>query len=316
MPAYNVSGYISATLDSALSQTFKDFEIIVVDDGSPDFSNLQNVLAKYFDDIVFIRQENSGAAAARNTAISNARGSILAFLDGDDVWLPEKLSKQVEFLQNYGLEMVYCDALLFGDPQFDSKTFMQTSPSNGEVSPESLLNGTCNIITSGTIVKKERILEVGCFDENADRIEDFDLWFRLCKIRVKIGYQKEVMLKYRIRAGSLTGTSVEKNLRTIAAMNLVREKHKLSISEEFALNETIRASSAAMEAELGKRELIARNFAAAKEHFARSVSFVPSLKIKIINILLTTSPNIVLRLFKKFRPFEASGISSQKSHES
>ncbi len=96
IPTYNRAHFLCEALDSALSQTFKDFEIIIVDDGSTD--NTKQVLEKYGSRIYYIYQENKGRAEARNTGIRRAKGEHIAFLDDDDIWLPNKLEKQVFFL--------------------------------------------------------------------------------------------------------------------------------------------------------------------------------------------------------------------------
>src|SRR3954462_5965377 len=92
MPSYNTASLICACLDSVFTQSFQDFEVIVVNDGSPDNPDLERGLAPYLEkhaaQIVYIRQQNKRCAGARNTAIRQARGEFLAFLDSDDVWLP------------------------------------------------------------------------------------------------------------------------------------------------------------------------------------------------------------------------------------
>jgi glycosyltransferase involved in cell wall biosynthesis len=108
MPAYNTADLIAASLDSVLAQSFQDFEIIVVNDGSPDTPDLERVLAPYLDKIIYINQENKRAAGARNTAIRRARGKFLAFLDSDDQWLPDHLSVQMElFEKDAELDLIY-----------------------------------------------------------------------------------------------------------------------------------------------------------------------------------------------------------------
>ena len=88
MPAYRVTEYIGAALDSVRAQTFTDYEIIVVNDGCPDTAALEQVLGPYLDRIVYLKQENRGLAGARNTAIHASRGRYLALLDADDLWEP------------------------------------------------------------------------------------------------------------------------------------------------------------------------------------------------------------------------------------
>lgn len=314
IPAYNVAAYISETIDSALAQTFKDFEIIVVNDGSPDTEDLEKILETYYDRIIYIKQKNGGAASARNTAILESRGSILAFLDGDDVWFPEKLSSQIKVLENSIFEMIYCNAILFGEPLYESQKFMDKSPSKGEVTPETLLNGNCNVLTSGSIVKKDLVVKCGLFDEKAVRIEDFDLWFRLCKNGVRIGYQQDVLLKYRVRTGSLTGDNVEKAERTIAALQMVKHKHIFTEPELKAWEERLKASKAELVLEKGKNNLVKGNFSEARKNFSEANAYSKNFKLTVLNLLLVLSPKLTLILFKMLRPAEFLYIAASNSH--
>src|SRR5438445_4187602 len=128
IPAYNVAEFICETLDSVLAQKFREHEIVVVNDGSPDTERFERAIRSRLEDVVYIRQRNAGAGAARNTAIEHARGHIIAFLDGDDVWLPDFLASQYVFLERNGLDMAYCDASLFGMQSAYRRTFMETAP--------------------------------------------------------------------------------------------------------------------------------------------------------------------------------------------
>ncbi len=306
IPAYNVADFIAETLDSSLSQTFGGYEIVVVNDGSPDTEKLEKVLGRYFDQIVYLKQINGGASVARNTGILFARGTFIAFLDGDDIWLPTFLEEQVKFISGNDLEFAYADALLFGNPIWDDKTYMQTSPSNGKVSCESLIRATCNVITSGTIAKRQKILDVGGFDENLPRIgmEDFDLWFRLLRSGVKADYRKEVLLKYRIRAGSLSGDSVQRAQRTVKALEIVQEKFDLTASETQAMNKSFAKAQAALKIEIGKSCLLQGKFDEARENFAEANKFAESLKLKLVNMALSVSPSLLVKIFKIKRSHE------------
>src|SRR5688572_20470425 len=133
IPAYKSAGTIRETLDSVLAQKFREHEVIVVNDGSPDTTALEAAILTRLEDIVYIKQHNAGAGVARNTGIENARGDIIAFLDADDVWLPDFLASQYVFLHRHDYDMVYCDALLFGMRSAYRRTFMETAPSEGEV---------------------------------------------------------------------------------------------------------------------------------------------------------------------------------------
>ncbi len=115
IPAYNAADFISAALDSIFAQTFNDYEVIVINDGSPDTTLLEQALAPYLARIIYLKQENRGAAAARNAGLRIARGRFVAFLDADDFWLPEYLASQINFLDTSNVDLVYADAELIGD---------------------------------------------------------------------------------------------------------------------------------------------------------------------------------------------------------
>src|ERR1043165_2216673 len=133
IPAYNAAEFIGETLDSVYAQTFKDFEVVVVNDGSPDTEDLERELARFPEKLRYVKQENQGAAAARNTGIKNARGEFVAFLDADDTWLPMFLEKQIELVPRTQADFVSADALLTGNAPLAGRTFMEVQPSRGEV---------------------------------------------------------------------------------------------------------------------------------------------------------------------------------------
>src|SRR5215216_1193601 len=115
IPAYNAAKFIGEALNSVYSQTFNAYEVIVINDGSLDTDDLERELKRYPGGLRYIRQENRGAAAARNTGLRAAAGEFIAFLDADDTWLPNFLEKQIEFLKSSNADLVYADALLSGE---------------------------------------------------------------------------------------------------------------------------------------------------------------------------------------------------------
>ena len=136
-PAFNSAAYISAAIESVLKQTFQDLEMIVVDDGSTD--NTKEIVSKYVqkypEKIRYLFQENRGPGAARNTAIRNACGDYLALLDADDIWLPEKLALQLQFLkENPAYSFVFTDAFAMDETGKKGETMMQLkNPVSGRV---------------------------------------------------------------------------------------------------------------------------------------------------------------------------------------
>lgn len=312
VPAYDCAGFIGEALDSIFRQTFKNYEIIVVNDGSPDTEKLESVLENYYAEIIYIKQANGGAAAARNTAIENASGEFLAFLDGDDIWLPEYLEAQLEALAEKNCDLIYADALLFGSVRDAAETYMVKSPSSGKVTTENLISGKCNIITSGTVVSRRRVVEAGMFNENLPRIvsEDFDLWFRLAKSGARLDYQKKVLLKYRVRPNGLSGGNVQRGERAVAVFKSLEKNYRLTGGEREKLDKQLDLAAADLEIERGKYNLVLENFAEARLNFCEANKYYRKLKYTALCSLLLVTPVFVLKLFKKARPAEVALISS------
>jgi glycosyltransferase involved in cell wall biosynthesis len=308
LPAYNCTEFIQETLDSALAQTYQDYEIILVNDGSTDTEKLESILENYFERLIYVRQKNGGPAAARNTAIELARGRYLAFLDSDDIWLPDYLETQVAAITGENADMIYSDALLFGMVQREDESYMVRCPSNGKVTTESLLSNECNVITSGTMVLREKVLEAGMFNEDPAliAIEDFDLWFRMVKLGAKIEYQKKILLKYRVRATSLSGNNIQRGARSIQNLKLLRENYELSGSESERLNKSLRLAVARLQFEIGKYHLLQEEFSLARENFREANKYYQKFKYSVLEFLLRVYPQLVLRFFKKTYPVEVA----------
>ncbi len=313
IPAYNITPYIKETLDSVFAQTYENFEVVLVNDGSQDTRELEIALKPYFDKIVYGKQANSGASLARNAAICLARGELLAFLDGDDIWKPEFLASSVDFLEKNDLEMVYCDAELFGAQLFAGRTFMQDAPSKSEVNTLSLINAECNVITSGTLIKKELTEKFDLFDTNLPRMQDFDLWFRFAKNGARIGFQTDVLIKYRVRPNSLSGTNVNRAERNIRALNVINDKYDLNEREKTVWHAQMALCEAELELEKGKLCLVQGDFSEAQTHIVKANKFYRKPKLSLLTMMMSISPQLALTLFKKIRPAEFSFISPDKS---
>src|SRR6516164_3773782 len=119
IPAYRAAAYIHETLESALCQTYPNFEVVLINDGSPDTEEFERAIAPYRHRIVYISQENRGPSAARNAGIHRARGEYLAFLDSDDVWFPTCLTARVELAlsRQPACDLVYADVLISSESQ-------------------------------------------------------------------------------------------------------------------------------------------------------------------------------------------------------
>lgn len=193
VPVYNAADHLRETLSSIYNQTYKSIEIIAVDDGSSDDSI---DIARSFDGrVILVQQPNSGPAAARNRGVAEAKGEWIAFLDADDLWVPEKLEKQLHAMSNR--EWSYTDSRFMGgvnDGKQDSD--LNEKPSGNVI--EKLICGNF-ISTSSVLLRRNIFNEVGGFDENLRSIEDWDLWIRIAS-RYPISYVPDPLLKYRVHS--------------------------------------------------------------------------------------------------------------------
>ena len=298
IPAYNAAEFIGETLDSVFAQTFTRYEVIVINDGSPDTEALERVLERYPSNLHYIKQENQGAAAARNTGISAANAEFIAFLDADDTWLPEFLEKQMDFLELSNADFVFCDALLVGDTPLAGRTFMQLQPSRGAVTPENLLSIKVTVLTSTVLSRKAPILEVGMFDKTIKRGHDFDLWLRLAKLRIRFAYHNEVLAHHRIIESGLSGGTVSQLQRTLAVLETIKAKG-LTASEEAALQFNMNRTLRELALENGKEKLIDRDFHGARQSFNEAQRFRHSWKIAFVCLALRISPESLRRIYHR-----------------
>ncbi len=175
IPTYNRCWILKEAIDSVLSQKFTDFEIIVVDDGSND--GTAALLSAYGDQITIIHQENRGVSAARNAGILIAKGRYIAFLDSDDMWLPEKLSCQVDFFQSHA-QAVICQT-----DEIWIRNNVRVNPKNRHKKPSGMIFEPslqlCLVSPSAVMIKKSLFDEIGLFNEAFPACEDYDLWLRI-----------------------------------------------------------------------------------------------------------------------------------------
>src|SRR5690242_10317012 len=163
---YNSAHYISQALDSVRAQTFSDYEVIVVNDGSRDRVELEQALQAHPLPVIYLSQENKGVSAARNAAIRIARGEFYAQLDADDQWTPDYLEVQLGILKtNPDVTLVYPNATIIGDGAASGLEYMKINPSEGDVTFESLVRGKCVVMTCVT-ARMSAIRDAGMFDES------------------------------------------------------------------------------------------------------------------------------------------------------
>lgn len=292
IPAFKVAEFIEETLQSVLSQTFTNFEVIIVNDGSPDTPELEKVLQPFKQRIRYEEQPNKGAGAARNTALRMARGRYVAFLDGDDVWYPHYLEEQLKLMSSDGgYDLVYSNARIIGNSPWEGKTFMDRDPSNGPATFEALIGERCLVITSGVLARREPIITVGLFDESLRNSQDFDLWVRLAKhANAKINYHRQVLLEHRVHAGSLASDGIKSVEGELKVLKKVSEWDDLSVQERKTLEATIALREASVSIDRAKRSLSQGEFDAAEKSFRFANDYYRSPKLTAVLVWLRISP--------------------------
>ncbi len=175
IPTYNRAQRLGKAIDSVLAQSHQDFELIVVDDGSED--NTDELIENYNSDIVYIRQENSGAAAARNRGIEKARYNLLAFLDSDDWFAENKLKTQIQAMnRNPSCLISHTNEIWYRNGQILNQK-LKHKKSSGDIFAQSL--ELCAVGMSTIMIHKEIFDRYGFFDEGYPCCEDYEFWLRI-----------------------------------------------------------------------------------------------------------------------------------------
>lgn len=178
VPAYNAAETLRRAIDSVLAQTFRDFELVVVNDGSTDAT--AEILAGYGAKLLAVTRPNGGLSSARNAGIRAARGTYVAFLDADDWWLPGKLERQVSWMEEHP-ETLFCStAARVVNPQGQVIGEWRCPPYAG-TTLEAIFARNGHVAGSGSAVlaRREALFACGGFDEGLRSLEDVDMWMRL-----------------------------------------------------------------------------------------------------------------------------------------
>ncbi|OUT08551.1 glycosyltransferase family 2 protein [Campylobacter concisus] len=204
MPSYNSEKFIVESVESVLAQTYSNWELIIVDDCSPDDSN--KIITKYVDNDSRIKliklQKNSGPAVARNTAIEAANGRYIAFLDSDDVWLPNKLETQINFMHDNDLAFTYSSYRLVGEDNEHLGVFI----TKDKISYFDMLK-TCSVGCLTAIYDTEKIGKQ--YMPLILKRQDYGLWLKILKLIGETRGILEPLATYRIRKNSVSSNKVK-----------------------------------------------------------------------------------------------------------
>ncbi|AHG44174.1 glycosyl transferase family 2 [Rhizobium leguminosarum bv. trifolii CB782] len=199
IPTYNRARFIRGAIESVFGQSFSDFELIVIDDGSTD-ETAKIVGALGDNRLNFIRQENRGRSAARNRAIALARGRYIAFLDSDDMYLPDKLSQQVDYMDSHPEDgMIYTSAMCIDGDGRPLNSQGYEAWAGGDIYKQVAFFQPVTITLPTVMVRREVLDAIGGFDEAMERFEDTDLWRRIAK-RYRVGMLVEATCILRTHA--------------------------------------------------------------------------------------------------------------------
>ena len=219
IPAYNASNYLAEAIDSALSQTYSNVEIIVVNDGSKDKGATREVALSYGNKIRYFEKENGGSSSALNVGISNMTGEWFSWLSHDDLYAPEKLNRQIELIRSLDIddkepsrhiffsasELIDAKGKVFRACNIKQKQKLASQisllPHNGCLiaEPSKYLFHGCSCL-----IHKDALKEVGGFDENLKLLNDADLWFRLYSSDYKVHYIPEPLVKGRVHSAQVS----------------------------------------------------------------------------------------------------------------
>lgn len=216
VPAYNHECFVEKCLNSIIAQTYKNMQIIIINDGSTDNTEkcIQDFMKKINFPIEFVSKDNEGICKTLNLGIQLSKGEYIATIASDDIWLPEKLAKQIDFLENnQNIGLVYSDIFFL---KKDGNTELKFTDYKSEIR-KCFLNGiqnaqmyytllTENIIIANTVMIRKKCLDtVGYYDENI-KFEDYDMWLRFAQ-KYPIGFIDEPLAYYRIHDDNISHNS-------------------------------------------------------------------------------------------------------------
>jgi glycosyltransferase involved in cell wall biosynthesis len=227
MPAYNAERYIAEAIESILAQTYRSWELIVTDDGSLDHTaEIVEAFSVRDRRIRCIRQKNSGLSVARNSGIKLTTGEFVAFLDADDLWMPEKLALQVQAIVQLESDLIFSDGFLFkdNDTTNESVSFgtIQGRFTGAEIFPLLFTNNRIPILS--VLVRRSALDKVKLFNESlvgCEGCEDYDLWMRLAEDGAVFYGMPQHLVRYRRHSGAMTASE----FTAIPRMINVLKKH-------------------------------------------------------------------------------------------
>lgn len=302
IPTYNSSLSLTHALKSVVGQTYKEFEIIVIDDGSID--NTEEVVRNFPFPILYLKVPNGGPAKARNIGIKNSQGDFVAFLDADDLWLPRKLEAQIKaFDADPELMLVFTEDLFLKNDKLIKKPFSKKQRLMcGNVVKNIFLFSYVG--TPTVMVRRSIFEEVGYFEEDMLIAEDDNLWLRIAS-KYKISLLDEVLVHIRITKGSLSRT--EGNIFSGVQEHIRLIHYKYPELEKLLGNTVIRRKQSDLYFSQGYFFFSQQQHRLARINLARSFALSPNIK-QPLYLFCSCLPVIVVELIRKIKQYISSSF--------
>tara|TARA_R110000823_G_scaffold32383_4_gene91338 strand:- start:135 stop:1052 length:918 start_codon:yes stop_codon:yes gene_type:complete len=295
VPVYNRAHLVSETIQSILSQTYEPVEIILINDGSSDesLSILREYERRFPTKVRVIDQPNQGQIIARNNGIEAAQGKYIAFLDSDDLWLEDKLERQMPLFEP-GVGLVYSGTEIIDEDGQTIRVEPADESITGDIYPQLLIK---NRMTGGTVVVTAEALEhVGLFSTDFKAAENWDLWLRICKV-YSARVVRDPLIKYRIHEDNMSGDG---QLMLRAKLQII-EKHCNLNSKDSVIGRFSRLAYADYHYRKGLNYFAAAKYQLARQEFFLVMKIFPFYEdalIRLMRSFLGRPGNSFLRFLK------------------
>ena len=300
IPVYNGCNYLNLAIDSALSQTYPNIEIIVVNDGSSDHGKTEAIALSYGDAIKYYKKENGGVSSALNFAISNMTGDYFSWLSHDDLYEPNKIEEQVSYLQKSSKKniVIYSDFLVFSENPYRAKEYKITPPNPDcfryAITINSFLNG-CSLL-----IPKVAFDKVGLFNTELKHTQDYDMWFRIAK-KFRFVHLDKVLVKSRAHENQ---DSKKYSSDALAEVNFMIENFIQKLTYEnitHASNKDIFVSLSFMSFKFARRGLLSNSSSIVKKLRFEDIKSLPGFLEASFYLVATLLLFLVWRCRALFR---------------
>lgn len=291
IPSYNSDKYIGEAIRSVLRQTCTDYEIIVIDDGSTD--RTREIIENNFPKVRYFYIPNQGVSRARNYGIQMARGEFIAFLDADDLWLPEKLEKQLNvFNADKELMLVFTEHQVFDANGFwKAKSSKKKRLMRGDVVKNIFLYS--HVTTSTVTVRRHAFQETGFFEEDLKAAEDDNLWMRIA-LKFRIHLLDEVLVHYRWTENSLSRSAINLLAGVLKNVELIENKYP-ELRKRLGRS-NIRRKKSEIYSSQGYHLFSSGDYTMARRYYLRSIVLYPNINRLMYCFFSNFPPSIIEKI--------------------